>query len=173
MKHSLNHGGFTLLELLVVTAVMGILATSVLARPSQRQAQQQVEIALRRLRVGLDRGRLAAERSGAACGLSLFPESWGAGHDQALPPCRAAVTTLTGRGADRVQLRSNLPQTIRFTANGLVLDGGLVLLSHPDLVQQRCLVIGLPLGITRVGTYQSTSPDDALSSAHCRPKDES
>ena len=170
MQRSRSNGGFTLLEVVVVMAVLGILASSVLARPSHQEAQQQLDIAMRRLRVGLDRGRLAAERSGEACGLTLSPQGWGAGDAQALPTCRAAATTLTGQGADRVQLRSNLPQTIRFTANGLVLDGGLVLLSHPDLAQQRCLVIGLPLGITRVGTYQS-SPDDALSSSHCLPTD--
>ena len=168
MRPSFRCRGFTLIELLVVVAVVGMLASAALARPSRQHAQQQLDIAMRRLRVGLDRGRLAAERSGEACGLALSPQGWGAGQDGTLSPCRASVMSLTSEGADRVELRSNLPQTIRFTANGLVLDGGLVLLAHPDLAQQRCLVIGLPLGITRVGTYQA-SAEVPLSSAHCLP----
>ena len=170
MKKTLINGGFTLMELLVVVTIVGILASTALARPSHQQAQQQLDIAMRRLRLGLDRGRLAAERSGEACGLNLAAQGWGVVVDGSLPTCSGAVGALTDQGAHSIVLHSNVPETIRFTANGLVLDGGLVLLSHPDLAQKRCLVIGLPLGITRVGTYQS-SPDDALSSSHCLPTD--
>ena len=80
------------------------------------------------------------------------------------------MASLTDRGADAIALQSNLPETVRFTANGLILDGGLVLLTHPDLAPPRCVVIGLPLGITRAGTYQA-SPEVALSSSHCLPND--
>ena len=170
MKHALNNGGFTLLELLVVVAVVGILASTALARPSRQQAQQQLDIAMRRLRIGLDRGRLAAERSGEACGLTMSPQGWGAVVDGSLPTCSGAVRALTDQGAHSIFLHSNLPETIRFTANGLVLDGGLVVLEHPDQAQQRCLVIGLPLGITRFGHYQA-NPELPLSSAHCLPSD--
>ena len=170
MKHALNNGGFTLLELLVVVAVVGILASTALARPSRQQAQQQLDIAMRRLRIGLDRGRLAAERSGEACGLTMSPQGWGAVVDGSLPTCSGAVRALTGDGSHSIALLSNLPETVRFTANGLILDGGLVLLMHPDLAQPRCLVIGLPLGITRAGSYQA-SPKVALSSSHCLPND--
>ena len=69
-----------------------------------------------------------------------------------------------------LQLQSNLPDLVRFTANGLVLDGGLVVLTHPRVPQRLCLVIGLPLGITRTGIYQADSAV-ALSSSHCRPRD--
>ena len=34
-------------------------------------------------------------------------------------------------GSSPLQLQSNLPEMLRFTANGLLLDGGLVVLSHP------------------------------------------
>ena len=64
MRSSFRCRGFTLMELLVVVAVVGMLASAALARPSRQHAQQQLDIAMRRLRVGLDRGRLAAERSG-------------------------------------------------------------------------------------------------------------
>ena len=170
MKPALNNSGFTLLELLVVVAVVGILASTALARPSRQHAQQQLDIAMQRLRIGLDRGRLAAERSGEACGLTMSPQGWGAVVDGSLPTCSGAVRALTGEGSHSIELRSNLPGTIRFTANGLILDGGLLLLKHSDLEQPRCLVIGLPLGINRIGLYQS-SPDAALSSSHCLPND--
>jgi hypothetical protein len=35
-----------------------------------------------------------------------------------------------------LQLQSNLPEMLRFTANGLLLDGGLVVLSHPRVSQR-------------------------------------
>jgi hypothetical protein len=69
-----------------------------------------------------------------------------------------------------LQLQSNLPEMLRFTANGLLLDGGLVVLSHPRVSHRLCMVIGLPLGITRSGIYQA-DPAVAFSSTHCRPRD--
>ena len=170
MKKTLINGGFTLMELLVVVTIVGILASTALARSSHQQAQQQLAIAMRRLRLGLDRGRLAAERSGEACGLNLAAQGWGVVVDGSLPTCSGAVGALTDQGAHSIVLHSNLPETIRFTANGLVLDGGLVVLEHPDQAQQRCLVIGLPLGITRFGHYEA-NPELPLSSAHCLPSD--
>ena len=52
--------GFSLVECLVVIALLGILAT--LAIPSSSAVQRRLELdrGLRRLRVGLDRGRMAA-----------------------------------------------------------------------------------------------------------------
>ena len=170
MRRCLCHRGFTLIELLVVIAVLGILASAVLARPLRQHAQQQLEIASRRLRLGLDRGRLAAERNGEACGLTLSSQGWGAVVDGSLPTCRGAIASLINRGADAIALQSNLPETVRSTANGLILDGGLVLLKHPDLAQPRCVVIGFLVGITRAGIYQA-SPEVALSSSRCLPND--
>lgn len=58
---------------------------------------------------------------------------------------------LAETGAGELELHSNLPDAIRFSTNGLVLNGGLVVLSHPSYPQALFLVIGLPLGISRSG----------------------
>ena len=70
--------------------------------------------------------------------------------------CRPALgaTALAEAGADELELRSNLPDAVRFSTNGLVLDGGLVVLSHPSQGEALCPVIGLPLGISRTGVYR-------------------
>lgn len=161
--------GFSLVECLVVVALLGILAT--LAIPSSSAVQRRLELdsALRRLRVGLDRGRMAAERDRQPCALQLTATGWQplTGH---LPACRGGVMLLVETGEGELELRSNLPDAVRFSSNGLVLDGGLVVLSHPSHAQALCLVIGLPLGISRTGVYRG-DPSGSLSSALCLPSD--
>jgi hypothetical protein len=58
----------------------------------------------------------------------------------------------------------NLPGEVRFTANGLLLDGGTVMLRHPHTTLTRCVVVSLPLGVTRVGLQGKGGclPDPAL-----------
>ena len=80
------------------------------------------------------------------------------------------MTALSETGAGDLELRSNLPDAVRFSTNGLVLDGGLVVLSNPSHGQALCLVIGLPLGISRSGVYRG-DPGGFLSSALCLPRD--
>ena len=162
--------GFSLVECLVVVALLGILAT--LAIPSSSAVQRRLELdsALRRLRVGLDRGRMAAERDRQPCALELSANGWQPPLVGDLPACRGGVTALAEDAAGALELRSNLPDAVRFSANGLVLDGGLVVLSHPSHAQALCLVIGLPLGISRTGVYRG-DPSGSLSSSLCLPSD--
>ena len=80
------------------------------------------------------------------------------------------MTPLAETGEGELQLRSNLPDAVRFSSNGLVLDGGLVVVSHPSHGQALCLVIGLPLGISRTGIYRG-DPGSSLNSALCLPSD--
>jgi len=162
--------GFSLVELLVVFALLGLLASLGVARTTSQHDQVQLESGLRRLRVGLDRGRRAALRQREPCVLALTPEGWVAPHEGTLPGCRAAATPLNELADAPLVLDTNLPANVRFSANGLVLDGGMVLLRHPRISRTACLVIGLPLGITRVGTYDRDT-SEVLASSHCRPGD--
>ena len=169
-SRSTRPNGFSLLEFLVVVALLGILAT--LAIPSSSAVQRRLELdsGLRRLRVGLDRGRMAAERDRQPCALQLSASGWQAPLTGDLPACRGGVTPLAEPGEGELELRSNLADAVRFSSNGLVLGGGLVVLSHPSHGQALCLVIGLPLGISRTGIYRG-DPGSSLNSALCLPSD--
>ena len=162
--------GFSLLECLVVVALLGILLTLAIPSSSAVQRRLELESGLRRFRVGLDRGRMAAERDRQPCALHLSATGWQPPLAGDLPACRGAVTPLAETGAGVLELRGNLPDAVRFSINGLVLDGGLVVLSHPSYGQALCLVIGLPLGISRSGVYRG-DPGGSLSSALCLPSD--
>ena len=162
--------GFSLVECLVVVALLGILATLAIPSSSAVQRRLQLDSALRRLRVGLDRGRMAAEWDRQPCALELSATGWIAPLAGDLLACRWGVTPLLETGEGELELRSNLPDAVRFSTNGLVLDGGLVVVSHPSHAQALCLVIGLPLGISRSGVYRG-DPSSALSSALCQPSD--
>jgi hypothetical protein len=113
---------------------------------------------------------MAAERDRQPCALELSANGWQPPPAGDLPACRGGVTPLVETGEGELELRSNLPDTVRFSTNGLVLDGGMVVVSHLSHAQALCLVIGLPLGISRSGVYRG-DPRSTLSSALCQPSD--
>ena len=94
--------GFSLLECMVVAALLGILAT--LAIPSSSAVQRRLELdsGLRRLRVGLDRGRMAAERDRQPCALQLTSSGWQPPLTGDLPACRGGRDALGGDRCRRV-----------------------------------------------------------------------
>ena len=170
-EHADGARGFSLAEALVAVVLLGFLASLAWPSASAVQRRMQLDDGLRRLRVGLDRGRMAAERNRQPCALQLSASGWQPPLIGDLPACRGAVTPLAETGAGVLELRSNLADAVRFSSNGLVLDGGLVVLSHPSHAQDLCLVIGLPLGISRSGVYRG-DPSGPLSSSLCLPSDE-
>ena len=159
-----QHGaaaGFTLAELLLVAVLLGGMAQVSLRQAQLSLAQERVESASRRIALGLEQARLAASRSGRPCGLSLGQEGWRPPLEGPLPACAgfSPIDAIGGEGIDRaeVQLEHNLPALVRFTSNGLVLDGGTVRIAASGTPLVRCLVMALPLGVVRLGRWQQES----------------
>ena len=162
----LRSEGLTLLELLLVVAVIGILAGLAIPLSAEALARQQVEAATRRVLLGLERGRRAAERGGVPCALALDAGGWRPASGGGLGGCGGSELSFGEgvSGAEDLQVEHNLPRAVRFSSNGLVLDGGTVLVSHRSTELVRCVVVSLPLGITRVGLYGNGAcrPDPEL-----------
>ena len=87
----------------------------------------------------------------------------------ACPGMRMALQEAFEQGP--IELNTNLPPVLRFTANGLLLDGGIAVLRHQRLAKARCLVVSLPLGVSRIGSYQAPLPSNGerLISSRCLP----
>jgi prepilin-type N-terminal cleavage/methylation domain-containing protein len=171
MTHNaMTRNGMTLPELLVAVAVLGLLASLGCISGSESLARQRLEGASRHLGLGIELARAAALRRNAACGISLETEGWGPPRQGTLPACLPGREPLqdSGLGDGGLQLLHNLPADLRFSSNGLVLDGGTVVLTARGTSLQRCLVMALPLGVVRIGRYQS-APSEPLNSSACLP----
>ena len=169
--------GFSLVELIVTVAVVGIIASMVVPDAASDRDRLQLDAAARRLQLGLERARMAARRRQQACGISLGSEAWVEPEQQDL---QGGLTPCSGSGLSLqealehgpIEVHTNLPDVIRVSANGLLLDGGTTVLSHERLARSLCLVVSLPLGVSRVGVYQGDLPElgDAPRSTLCQPR---
>ena len=154
------------MELLCAMAVLALLRSVALVNARPQHNRQQLEAASQRFQLAIDRARLTARRDQHACGLGLRHEGE---TSEGLPRCASGGHPLPAADANSgVQLHTNMPSQLRFTTNGLLLDGGLVVFSHPGTHSRLCVVVSLPLGVTRQGHY-SADPALELSSQHCRP----
>jgi prepilin-type N-terminal cleavage/methylation domain-containing protein len=169
MQRRSEAGGFSLPEVLVAVAVLGLLAALGVMNGNRFLAGMQVESAIRRVATGLERGREAALRLGRPCALQLGAAGWEAPAGGELIACAGAELSLQeGVGDGAVQLRHNFAGDVRFTSNGLVLDGGTVVVEATGTDLRRCLVMALPLGVVRLGRYLpegKAGPNPAA----CRP----
>ena len=167
-----TRNGFTLVELMVAVAIVGIVCGIALVHAGADRDRLQLEAAARRLQLGLQRARLSARRHQQACAVALLTDAWVAAESGAFPPCRGAALSLQEVTAPaEISVHTNLPAVVRVSANGLLLDGGTTVLSHPRVSASRCLVVSLPLGISRVGRYAAPSPAEggSLRSSQCHP----
>lgn len=153
-----REAAFSLPELLLVAMLLGSMAVLGLRQGAESLARERVESASRRIALGLERGRLAAMHSGRPCALTLGEESWQAPTGASLPGCEG-LDLPAGEGIDAgvVRLEHNLPPLVRFSSNGLVLDGGTVRIAADGTTLERCLVMALPLGVVRLGRWQEQS----------------
>jgi type II secretory pathway pseudopilin PulG len=142
-----------LVELLTAVAVVAILAGTSFNSSRRPLAHQQLLAATRQLELGIEQARDQAMDQQAPCALALGEAGWIAPTGGSLPGCRHAVRPLlAGDRQQALQLDHNISE-LQFTANGLVLGGGTVRLAVDGLAQERCLVISMPLGITRQGLW--------------------
>jgi prepilin-type N-terminal cleavage/methylation domain-containing protein len=157
--------GFSLAELLVAVALLGLLALPSLHWAGGSLARQRVENASRRVALGLERGRAAAQRHGRPCALRLTAKGWQGASGGNLPSCLEEELALVEEAASSaIHVEHNLPEIVRFTSNGLVLDGGTVRLGAEGTPLVRCVVVSLPLGVVRIGRWQEgvCRPDASL-----------
>lgn len=157
--------GLSIAELLVAVAVLGLLALPGLRWGGGALVRQRLENAGRRVALGLEWGRSAAQRSGRPCALHLAATGWQAAPGGELPGCLAKELPLVeDPGGVAIQVEHNLPEAVRFTSNGLVLDGGTVRLAAQGTSLVRCVVVSLPLGVVRIGRWQEGEcrPDPSL-----------
>lgn len=153
-----REAAFSLPELVIVAMLLGGMAVLGLRQGAESLARERVESASRRIALGLERGRLAAVRSGRPCALTLGEDSWQVPSGASLPACEG-LDLPAGEGIDAgvVRLEHNLPPLVRFSSNGLVLDGGTVRIAADGTTLERCLVMALPLGVVRLGRWQEQS----------------
>lgn len=138
---------WTLAELLLAGGLVALLAAWASRGGAEALARQRLQTASQRLVGGLEEARAAALREGQPCGMRLDSGGWQGPSGSQLPACGGVAA---GLGTE-VEVSHNLPDPMRFTANGLVLDGGTVWLRSQGTALVRCVVVSLPLGITRVG----------------------
>ena len=152
-----DDAGFSLVELLVAVLLLGLLTA--LAWPSGQQALAvlRLEAGLRAVVREIERQRDHALRTGEPQRLPL--EGSGGLLQQALQ----------GQPLPPLQWRSTLPVELRIAANGLVIDGGTLVLAAEPQRLQRCLVLSLPLGVMRLGRYDGSLAEPP-SSAQCLPE---
>jgi prepilin-type N-terminal cleavage/methylation domain-containing protein len=158
--------GLSLPELLVTVSVLGLLASLGIDGGQRSLARMRVETTSRRLGWGIEQARRQAQSLGQPCALELGPSGWRQPSGGSLPGCGEPDVEVE----PHVVIGSNLPGALRFSSNGLVLDGGTVVISAAGTELRRCLVMSLPLGVVRQGRYEG-APGDSPSSSACRAEE--
>ena len=169
--------GFTLPELLLGVVILGLLTTLGLNAGSGYLKRQQLEGATRRLILGLEKGRDAARKQGAACALQLTAagsaSGWAKPASSNPAPCDVnslqLMESMGWPGEAQLQFSHTFSGPVIFTANGLVNSGGTAMLTIAGSNLVRCVVVSAVMGVTRAGSYEGGFSSQSPSASSCKP----
>ncbi len=165
--------GFTLPELLIGVVILGLLTTMGLNAGNGYLKRQQLEGATRRLILGLEKGRDAARKQGAACALQLTAAGWAKPASSNPAPCDVnslqLMESMGWPGEAQLQFSHTFSGPVIFTANGLVNSGGTAVLAIDGTNLVRCVVVSAVMGVTRAGSYEGGFSSQSPSASSCKP----
>ncbi len=165
--------GFTLPELLIGVVILGLLTTMGLNAGNGYLKRQQLEGATRRLILGLEKGRDAARKQGAACALQLTAAGWAKPASSNPAPCDVnslqLMESMGWPGEAQLQFSHTFSGPVIFTANGLVNSGGTAMLTIAGSNLVRCVVVSAVMGVTRAGSYEGGFSSQSPSASSCKP----
>ena len=169
--------GFTLPELLIGVVILGLLTTMGLNAGNGYLKRQQLEGATRRLILGLEKGRDAARKQGAACALQLTAagsaSGWAKPASSNPAPCDVnslqLMESMGWPGEAQLQFSHTFSGPVIFTANGLVNSGGTAVLAIDGTNLVRCVVVSAVMGVTRAGSYEGGFSSQSPSASSCKP----
>ena len=154
MINQKNDRGFTLTELLVVLIITGIIAAIAAPNFSRLLNRNRVNEAFSTLVGAIKETQRIAMFKGQTCRINID----------------VATNTLTGNPSncllgdrtfgDEIRIRTNIPGTIpniSFSHKGSTTKMGTIVVSTENASLQKCFVIALGTGITRIGNYKGSS----------------
>lgn len=161
--------GFSLAELLVAVALLGLLSGLALPRNRHQLARQRRDGTMQRLLTGLATARHRAETRQRACAMALESAGW-------VPPVSnprsgCSITfAMDDTASSGVVILDNFRKDITINAAGqLPAIGGTVVVGHRSLPLKRCFVVS-GIGIVRTGRYndeRSISAIERVESKQC------
>ena len=158
-----EQSGFTLIEMLAVTIVIGVVAAIASPRLIGSWRRHQVNVALRELNGAVKETQRQAIRQGRICRINI-----NTANNQLTGNPTSCL--LSDRKIDNnINIRTNLsgtPPNISFSYRGSTTKSGTIVVSADSINNQRCFVISLGIGITRTGNYTGTSTG-SVSASNC------
>ena len=156
--------GFTLIEMLAVTIIIGIISAIAVPNLLGTIRRNQVNEALEQINGAIKEAQRQAIRQGRLCRINIdITNNELTGNP---PSCLLSDREIN----DNITVRTNIagtPPNIPFSFKGSTTRSGTIVVSSNLVNLQRCFVISLGLGITRIGNYTGNSTG-SVSATNCQ-----
>lgn len=162
-QYQKNDRGFTLIELAIILVIIGIIAAIAVPNFIGLLNRNRVNQALSTLVGAIKETQRQAMLRGRICEINI----------------NVNLNTLTGNPSncllsnrtikEEIKIRTNIPGTtpkISFSHKGSTTRMGTIVLSSDNTSLQKCFVIALGTGITRIGEYKG-SKTGSVSATNC------
>lgn len=162
LKKNKPESGFNLIEMLVVTAIIGIMSAVAVPNLLGEQRDNQAKEAFTKIRGALIEAQTNANRTSSNCTVTITTSSISGSSSG----CVLETTNFDSSVVSVTSSAGNLPQSITFDFEGDTAQAQTIQVapknsSNPILEKSRCIVISPNLGMIRTGFY------DASASANC------